>query len=82
MPGQNLEEGEVWGGVVMFFPIFNVTLGLQPVPVSTATLCFVDAERIEQMWSTKKRNAEKEGQPLQVCLKGTYSRIETYRTIH
>jgi len=57
MPGQNLEEGKVGSGVAMFFPIFSLTLGHQPVHVGIATLCLVD----ESMWRAQRRDAEKEG---------------------
>ena len=76
--GQNLEEGEVGGGVAMFFPIFNLTLGHQPVHVGIATLCLVDAGGIEWMWRAQRRDAEKEGEgPLQVCFNGSHPRTET-----
>lgn len=49
MLGQNLEEGEAGGGVAMFFPIFNLTLGQQPIHVDIATLCLVDAGGIKSI---------------------------------
>lgn len=60
----------------MFFPVFSLTLGHQPVHENIATLCLVNAGGIKWMRKAQRRDAKKERGSLK-CFNGTHPRTET-----